>query len=276
MIKLYQSYNQENHLQWISNKVTPFDYTSINGCEYDIFKVLRNQNQHEKLHWGLFSWKFSLKAQIPIDDFINFANIEIKSGADCVFINPMIGNESIFATPWEQGYLCGHTGIEQIYKLLEINKIISHSEISLKNTFAFCNYFVANNTFWDNYFEFVDSALDFIAKSAENDPSLFSIYYGSANYAKNNALTMRPFIIERLFTSFISTNYNGFKIIRYDFDQSNYHNKFGFFLGNYLFELSELKSSDILSWHKIRSKMLLKQPMFTIMCMDDPSEDFIL
>jgi hypothetical protein len=276
MIKIYQSFTKKEELSWINKKSIPMNYSGINGCEYDLFKIIEKENLNSNAFWGLASWKFSLKSQIAMDAFLDFSEERINNGADCVFINPMLGNEAIFATPWEQGYLCGHKGMDYIYQKLVSNNIIPHIEVQDKSEFSFCNYFVANNKFWTKYFSFVDYVIEFIELASQADQKLMSIYSGSANYSKNISLTMRPFIIERLFSTFIYKYASEFNIASFEFKSSNYHDKFGFFLGNYLVELSELKRFNVSEWNLLRKKIIGAQPMVTIMCMDDPSEDFIL
>ena len=50
---------------------------------------------------GLVSWKFEHKSPISLHAFHSFCQTAFAAGADCAFIDPMIGNEAVYANGWE-------------------------------------------------------------------------------------------------------------------------------------------------------------------------------
>jgi hypothetical protein len=89
--------------------------------------------------------------------------------------------------------------------------------------------------------------------------------------------TLRPFIIERLFSSFLLTTQ--LRSIGYKHSENDFQNKFGKMLGHYLFNLSSLKnealkqgnSTLIKNYLSERSKLLNADYKRVIWGMDDPN-----
>ena len=124
------------------------------------------------------SWKFDHKSPIGLGEFHDFCRTAFVNGADCAFINPMIGNEAVYANGWEQGIHCAHTGIEKVAYFLEEQLGIGVASVCDVNTFAFSNYFIANERFWKRYFNFIDQALELLDIEAERGSEVGQIYTG--------------------------------------------------------------------------------------------------
>ena len=284
-MKLFQSYVNDHQRSFLSKSTIPVDAsnnTEDNQREYELFKkILANHKELEKEPWGMISWKFQHKCLINPESFIEYALSKFDSGYDCVFINPMIGNEALYMNVWEQGAHCGHVGLDKIATYLANELGGRITAIMGKKSFAFCNYFIASPIFWKRYIEFTDHALDLLEHEAKNDTETGRIYGGSAHYYRDTAVSMRPFIIERLLSSFIEGTH--LKSIGYDYSSEQYQAKFGQELGSFLYKLSNLKNKAILQrdnqlindFNSIRINLLNSDYRAVVWQLDDPFSYFI-
>lgn len=275
-MKVFQTYSGAAEKYFLSQSVTPYDYTGNGGTEYDIFKDIYSKVADDE-PWGALSWKFEIKTHIAVDDFIKSAEELFRSGAECVFINPMIGAEAVFRNVWEQGVLCGHTGMDKIISFLTKEGCIDGIDQMMgRDVFSFCNFFIARKSFWKKYFTYVDGVLALLADQANSGSPCGRAYAGPGFYAKNPKLSMKPFIIERLFSSFLSRGDTSFSRIELDHDIYKY--KFGTLLGNTLRTLSDQKNIERNSsedrscyrWGQAREMILSGRSLITLMHLDDP------
>jgi hypothetical protein len=246
-MKLFQAYLDDRQLGWVSDRAVPFDCSDNIGRdtrEYELFKKIAARKLYgDSEHWGLVSWKFEHKCQIPLADFADFCADRFSEGYDCAFINPMIGNEAFFMNVWEQGSYA-HNGMEQIALYLYRTLGYRTKRWMSTDSFAMCNYFVANEKFWTAYFAFVDTALHRLEQEARQRSPIGQIYQNNAGYGGDREATMRPFVIERLLSTFMVSDH-GLKIATYPFPRSHYQKKFGEQLGGFLYELSTLKKAGL-------------------------------
>lgn len=247
--------------------------------EYELFRQLHADpaNREGAAPWGLVSWKFEHKAPIGFHAFAEFCQQAFAAGADCAFINPMIGNEAVYANVWEQGIHCAHTGIEKIAYFLEQQMGIRVAAVSDTSTFAFCNYFVANGRFWDAYFDFIGHALELLDAEAARGSEVGQIYSGNGQYERDSGASMRVFVIERLFSSFLLQQ-EAFRVCAYAPAAIDYERKFGVRMGALLWNLSRVKQravqADDLSvyrvWDKQRTALLSDWHIHIVWNLDDP------
>lgn len=243
MSKLYQSYLGEDERKLLSPIAIPWNVennTDNSTREYELFKqiALANENSYEP--WGLVSRKFTNKSLISVEDFVRFADHQFNEGFDCVFINPMIGIEALHLNVWQQGVQCGHAGLERIIQFLEISLGLPITAPMDKNAFAFCNYFIAKPRFWTEYFSFVDKALSTLDQEVLKGSEVGAVYAGTGSYHRDQNITMKPFVIERLFSTFIQNHL--FKVAAFIYDKSFYEKKFGSNFGAFLHQVSALKN----------------------------------
>lgn len=279
-MKIYQSFIGNYQRKFISPLCTPLDASNNvekNHREYELLKNIYKNNDHKKEPWGLISWKFQHKSLTSMAEWFDFAQKKLDEGYDCVFINPMIGNEALYLNVWEQGIHCGHTGMDEIFKFLNVDIGQKFSTPMDKEIFALCNYFVGNDIFWQKYFAFVEDVLARLDREASQKTKVGMIYESSASYARDNHVTMQPFVIERLFSNFIEQD----KIVAvaaFNYSTEQYQKKFGDQLGNFLYELSVLKSQAFVSfdqnlmerWNESRKKILLSDYRMAVWHLDDP------
>lgn len=282
---LYQPFISDTHKKHISQVATPYDARKNIGShqrEYELFQNLYATHKNGPIKsWGLVSWKFNLKSPVTIEDFYEFASKRFDEGYDGVVINPMIANEALFANVWEQGINVGHQGMDVIVKFLAEStpNILALTD---RRSFAFCNYFAGNKNFWGRYFEFLEPRLDLLEKEARNDTHVGKVYSGNANYGKDKTATMRPFVIERLLSTFLSSAPD-LKVAMLSFSEHHYVEKFGLRLGKILWKLSELKNHSFVTnnqdqkikWNEIRKSILQSYARVIALHSDDAPEIYL-
>lgn len=242
MTKLYQSYLGEDERKLLSPLAIPWNAennTANSTREYELFKQVALANINSDEPWGLVSRKFSNKSLISIEKFVQFADQKFNAGFDCVFINPMIGIEALHLNVWQQGVQCGHAGLEKIIQFLETTFTLAINAPMDKGTFAFCNYFIAKPVFWNQYFIFVDKVLSALDQEAAKGSEVGQIYAGTGSYHRDQSITMKPFVIERLFSTFIQNH--AFKVAPFIYEKPYYEKKFGANFGAFLHQVSALK-----------------------------------
>jgi hypothetical protein len=149
------------------------------------------------------------------------------------------------------------------------------------NSFSLCNYFIAKKNFWNGYFEFVEENLKKIEDVCVGNPDLAKIYFGSGYYHRDKRISMRPFVIERLFSNFIYCK-KQYRCKSYPFEFEKYVSKFGSQLGGLLFRLSSLKNKGIAEgdkalickWDEMRQVILSDSYKLAIWHLDDPATFF--
>lgn len=285
MIKLYQPYFSEDEKNTLSSNVIPWDAgsnTENSTREYELFKQIAKENLETTEPWGLVSRKFTHKSLLAIEDFHHFIEQKFSEGYDCVFINPMIGIEALHLNVWQQGVQCGHAGLDKIIEFLEASLALPLNAPMDKNTFAFCNYFVAKPSFWSSYFSFVDKTIALLDQEVAKGSEVGAIYSGTGSYHRDGNITMKPFVIERLFSTFIQ--YHEFKVSSFNYGKNFYEVKFGGKFGEFLFQLSalkntalQLKQENLLAAYDQIRFFIYSNPtyMASLSLLDDPPDFFL-
>ena len=85
---------------------------------------------------------------------------------------------------------------------------------------CYCSYFVATKAFWLEYIKFVKDIKEKLEALAGQDAE---IYHGSANYGRDPNLNMFPFIVERLFSTFLQLK--EYKVYSQPYDYGVYKNQ---------------------------------------------------
>lgn len=108
----------------------------------------------------------------------------------------------VFWNVWTQGEHF-HPGISDVARaLLETSGYdpeVVDAPMS-PSLMCFCSYFVGTRAFWERYLQFVDTIL---AATVTLPPELNAIYEGSAHYTRDMSLGMFPFLVERLFSTYL-------------------------------------------------------------------------
>lgn len=279
----FQTFTGEKQRRFLDPETLPFDYYDNKGTEFEIFKKIREEHSSSLDAWGIFSWKFEIKTLTELKMFNSFAVKGLKEGADCVFINPMLASEAVFANVWEQGELCGHGGIQLVTEFLVQKGLITVESLFMqRTTFALCNYFYATKKFWQGYIEYVEECLNELDKDWKAGGEVGKIYSSSARYGRRPNLSMRPFIIERLFSSYLDIS--KFWAVPYQYEEKTYQEKFGIVFGKTLWELSAIKNlitkgkptdQKFEIWKDYTHNLLKSGLVFNMITLDDPEPELV-
>lgn len=272
-ITLYQICYSPEQVQNCPDGTTPWDNT-LNAKpdlrEFPVFEmeyVRRALARPDNSYWGFISPKFQSKAGISPKQFIDWVNA--NPGVDVYFINPCPIQEVLWPNVIEQGEYW-HPGLkEMIYKGLNKAHVFSSDlidDIPLRMgqyTFAFCNYFIGNMKFWDSYISFVQKFI----RACENDPQLnHMLYVGNANYNRDRSLPYYPFVVERLFSTFL-TIYNHITTLNYRYTYEDLKHKMTQVQFAEMTEISKVKLAAVSSnfslwssWEFFRYQFNLRNP----------------
>lgn len=258
--------------------------TGTTAREYELFQHLHDRHRREQLpldrFWGLVSRKFDLKSPIPVTEFLARANEAQNAGYDAFILNPMIGTATIHANVWEQGAAHGHPGMLEVQNFLQ-EKGFPVSIIQGEDSFTFCNYMCGNAHFWNNYFFLIENVLSLLEAEGDAGTPIGQIYRGGAAYSRDLNATMRPFVIERLLSCFltIARNSGAVKVAMYAPTLEDFDYKFGPRLAAILHPMYELKNRATstadgrIAQEWIRARELFQQaPPYLLWMLDDPPD----
>lgn len=244
-IKIFVICYLKEQFEKIKEPIIPWDNRANlkpNLFEYPIFKEAFSSDLTKDIdYYGLLSPKFESKSKISFDDFLNWIEVEHqKNPSDIYFINPCPVNESLFVSTLQHGNNC-HPGLLALIQrhLSEYPNL--ENMIMDCNTFALCNYFVANKKFWKSYIDFVDKFLLSIENNEEDKNLMYNI---SANYGPNQKLPYFTFVVERLFSIFLYIHSSTFKSSHYIYSKDEIVKKTGLTdeMANEVLALSILKN----------------------------------
>jgi len=216
-IQIYQIYYQNDQQNNLDINFTPYSNILNNNPdwhEYWVFKDAYEKGLHlESEFTGFLSWRFNEKTRIDGKRLIEFIKKNQPNNHDVYFINPLPWDLDCFDNIWLQGDYY-HKGIldftQKVLRKCGINinlREIVHGE----ETGAYCNYWVGNQHFWDEYMKFTLPVYKYLSEDLSDEERDF--LYSDSNYhiSKNYI----PFIMERMFSTLLSYNKNikalGFK-----------------------------------------------------------------
>lgn len=283
-LDIYQSFlglEQRKHVSPLALAYDVSDNTSPDSREYELFKKIHASRGADQKPWGLLSWKFEHKTLVSLENYLAFAARKLDEGYDCVFINPMVGNEALYKNVWEQGAIV-HPELAKIGNFLWQKFPVVINGISGIETFAFCNYFIARPKFWLRYFEFIDSIAQLLNQEERMGSEVGQVWSGPGQYQRDPGVKMRPFVIERLFSSLLINDRN-LNACAYVHERHHYHQKFGLQLGETLANLSVLKNRGLAEanlqvlgdWNEIRRQLLKSDLRRLFGSLDDPPAIFL-
>ncbi len=205
-IECYEIVFNESQLT-VNKNVTPLEINNLqhNWRELQGYIKIYENRLYQKKFTGLFSPKFQKKCNISINDLKNF--IGNNKGFDVYFINPSPQVSYWSYNVWMQGEKA-HPGIikiaEGLCKKVGINLPIdvSTQRHGLKEA-AYSNFWIANEYFWEKY---VGKVLMPIVHYLRNniDSKIWRLVHNPTNHTQKSVIL--PFIIERLFSTFIYDN----------------------------------------------------------------------
>lgn len=174
--------------------------------EWREFRILvdmfRRGLHRQQAFTGLMSPKFGIKTGVTGLECIDF--VRANSDADVCFINPFPQLAYISFNVWMQGEV-SHPGlVERAQDLLDAGGI----DLKLKDvprqghsTLCYCNFWVGSERFWEAY---VGGLLIPIAEFLEQNPDHPASRAVLMETQHTDPAPFLPFIVERLFSSFLS------------------------------------------------------------------------
>lgn len=227
-MNIYQIFYKQGQKQFLDPKFIPYDNTANacnDWCEWRIINEAYMQELHRTCRLlGFLSWKFKEKTGVDGD---TLRNIILKNpGYDVYFINPY--HDAMvtwgYSNIWKEAE-ASHSGIssfvQEIHSSVGIDLNIE-SFVTLPEETCYCNYWVGNERFWDEFMEYagrIHRKLE-IGLSEESRKMLEQ----SRAFSKQG-VTLLPFIMERLFTTFLAMsrgNFHTFRISRPTDQDYNY------------------------------------------------------
>lgn len=268
--KLFQICFEEDQIKDVDPLFTPFDNTENPKPEereyYNFLKVWDNENGilDGVDAYGMFGPRWQEKLRYGSKDIAY--EIENNPGYDVYLFNHARIVDALFFNVWEQGEHW-HPGIRQVaQKALELAGYDSNviNDLMFDQTTCYCSYFVATKEFWSDYLDFLVRIKYYLESLPEEEKK---IYEGSAGYARDRNLNLFPFIIERMFSTFLVLNREKYKVHAKEYNYRVYEGQIGEFAG-VLSALSNLKtltlkhdSQEIFKqWNTIRMFILKSQP----------------
>jgi hypothetical protein len=221
-IKVFQSYFDPAQRAFVDPLFTPFDNTANKEPhlrEYHIFQRLTTEGHTDGLDfWGMVGPRWQDKLRFTSQDLFN--SIQSNPGHDVYIFNHGRVLAALTHNVWELSEN-HHPGITKVAK--ELLTRMGHKDVisrfMTESVVCYCSYFVATNEFWADYLKFLEKAKS-ILDSLEDGP-IKDIYQSSANYRRDPQLNLFPFIIERLFSTFLSLNPK-YQVYHRPYDYSTY------------------------------------------------------
>jgi hypothetical protein len=165
--------------------------------------------------WGMVSWKYRQKVRdITGIDFSVHAMIEyIKShpNKDVYFFNvyPIIVDQAYNA--WEHGQWYHPHMIEiceELFPLIDLDPLLLYLPMGPEVS-CYANYYMGNQTFWDGWLELIEKYIAAIPKLSDR---VRQLHNGPSDYGPFPDLWYFPFIHERLFSTYLLSNYTRFQV----------------------------------------------------------------
>jgi len=177
--------------------------------EFHLFEQFYHNKSHALADLsGLVSHKFRQKTHLRGEDFIAWINA--NPGYDAYFINPFPHTVYWFFNLWEQGEK-SHRGImrlaQEVFDALGYPIQLKTFPRTDRQTTCFSNFWVATPQFWDEFMAFALPVYRYML-----DESRAARFF-QPTYHDSDA-EIFPFIIERLFTTFIITR-PGYKVLAF-------------------------------------------------------------
>ncbi len=168
---------------------------------------LYDAGSHLKAEYtGLFSPKFQLKTHISGAEFIDF--VKSNPGGDVYFINPFPQIKYWSYNVWMQGEIA-HPGLKkaaiQLLKVAQVSIDIDATPRQGGEVLAYSNFWVGTPKFWKQY---VGGVLKPIYQFLLENPRHSAVIGVLAMTRHTVSAPLLPFIIERLFSTFLSLNPN--------------------------------------------------------------------
>lgn len=170
-------------------------------------EVYKRQLYSQQGYTGVFSPKFELKCQVTLDGFVHFAS---QQHAATCHINPFPQIAYWSYNVWEQGEIA-HPGLtqaaQQLLDAVGIGLQLAATPRHSGPLLAYSNFWVGNADFWYRY---VGQVLVSISDFLDENPSHPATIGVLQDTSHTDPAPLLPFIVERLYSTWISTQPLGF------------------------------------------------------------------
>jgi hypothetical protein len=213
--KIYQIAYNDKTLSGNDQGFSLLNNLSNNRPDWYEYWPIRNYFNNSEInnysYLGFFSPKFKEKTGLESKDVIKF--IEENKEADVISFSPFFDQSAYALNIFEQAE-ANHPGISLSFNLLfqtfglnfPNEKIIMSADKTI-----FCNYFVAKEHVWKQWFELCEKIFQI---SENSDSMLGKILNSPVNYSKSD-VAAKVFVVERMISLIILMN-PSWKIKAYD------------------------------------------------------------
>jgi len=229
--KIFQICFDKDQISKVDSLMIPFDNTENKFPElreyYNFTKVIDDKLTDDLDAWGMFGPRWKEKLRYDSKDIVE--EIEKNPNYDVYLFNHARIHDALTFNVWEQGELF-HKGIRQVTALALKNSGYDANVLDAMMTdevTCYCSYFVAKKEFWNEYLIFLKKIKNELENLPEKEKE---IYNSSANYSRDANLNLFPFIVERLFSTFLMLN-RKFKVHAKPYDYSLYEGALKDFTG---------------------------------------------
>jgi hypothetical protein len=253
--KIFQPYYDKAQLKNLDKEFTPFN--NLENArpqlrEYHIFKMAMQNGTTDDLDaWGFFSTRWKAKTRLEPKQFTDW--VEANPGYDVYHVNPSRVHEACTINVWEQGDWY-HKGLKEAGQsiLYDLGYVVDLNNMPMsREQYCFCSYFVASKAFWQDYMKFLDDVFRYVNVAS---PEIQKLVAQNANYGKDRTLNNFPFIVERLFPTFLYMNRTNYNVAYYPYEYDFYKPQISEF-ADFVRTLSSLKHHAI----KLKDKKLFDQ-----------------
>jgi hypothetical protein len=207
-IRIFQIYFEGWQRELLDPAFYPLDNSRGKSelMEFNVFEQLqRNAATQGASLWGALSWRFGEKTGMQGADFVK--QIVDHPGSDVYFCNPHPYNEALYHNMWAQGEV-SHPQFLELTRLFYAAAGLDDKDLKAvepSKNFSAANYFVATPKFWDLFIPFIKRVL--VAADKKLDPKVRDLIHSPVADDKglHAGATYIPFIVERLFMTFMRT-----------------------------------------------------------------------
>ena len=213
-IRIFQIYFEGWQRELLDPAFYPLDNSRSTSelMEFNVFEQLqRNAATQGAALWGALSWRFAEKTGMQGAELVK--QIVDHPGYDVYFCNPHPYNEALYHNMWVQGEV-SHPQFLDLTRQFYTAAGLDDKElrtIESSGNFSAANYFVASPKFWDLFIPFVKRVL--VTADKALDSKVRDILHSKVADDKglHAGATYIPFIVERLFTTFMRSDGKGLK-----------------------------------------------------------------
>lgn len=212
--KIYQIYYDINSKEHCYSGLLKYNNSSPvkpNEFEYGVMRdIYFNKSPFVNNYYlGVLSWKFQQKTNLHPSKIIPWLH---KTKADVYTINPFPQMKT-FENVWKQGEAF-HPGmsliVEDLFQRADLDLTLLTLPHSPKVS-CYCNYWIANERFWNLYMSYTEKLYSVIYESGEQ--VFEDLFLKKADKEIDSG--MFSFIMERMFSSVLAKHQEEFKISPY-------------------------------------------------------------